>query len=85
MNFKIFTHCFGITLSTLFTTNVVMADTYNVYCANEKIEVDDRSLDQMKAARGSDTCLLSSFSYLGDATHFADKNFHGVGAECSCR
>jgi hypothetical protein len=58
---------------------------YSVYCANGKIEVDMRNLDQMKSARGSDVCQLGEFNYLSDAQSFAKKNFVGVGAKCSCR
>ena len=30
---------------------------YNVFCAEGKIEIDTRTLDEMKSARGSDTCV----------------------------
>ena len=58
---------------------------YSVYCANGKIEVDMRTPEQMKSARGSDVCQLGEFNYLSDAQSFAKKNFGGVGAKCSCR
>ena len=58
---------------------------YSVYCANGKIEVDMRTAEQMKSARGSDVCQLGEFNYLSDAQSFAKKNFGGVGAKCSCR
>lgn len=58
---------------------------YSVYCANEKIEVDSRTPQQMASARGSGTCRLQSFNYLSDAQSFAQRNFGGVGARCSCR
>lgn len=58
---------------------------YSVYCANEKIEVDSRTPQQMANARGSGTCRLQSFDYLSDAQNFAQRNFGGVGARCSCR
>jgi hypothetical protein len=58
---------------------------YSVYCANGKIEVDMRSLEQMKSARGSDVCQFGEFNYLSDAQSFAKKNFGGDGARCSCR
>ncbi|MBL8674159.1 MAG: hypothetical protein IPK81_10800 [Rhodospirillales bacterium] len=61
------------------------ASSYFVHCANNKIEVESRNLEQMKIARGSDTCQLGSFSYLSDAQSFAQKNFGGAGAKCSCR
>ncbi len=59
--------------------------TYSVYCANNRIEVDMRTLEQMKNARGSDICRLGKFNYLSDAQSFAQKNFGGVGAACSCK
>jgi hypothetical protein len=58
---------------------------YYVYCANGKIEVDSRNPEQMRSARGSDTCMLSRFNYLSDAQSFAQKNFGGPGKTCSCR
>lgn len=56
-----------------------------VYCANGKIEVDNRSLQQMLSARGSNVCQFGSFSYVSDAENFVKKNFGGVGASCACR
>ena len=44
---------------------------YSVYCANGKIEVDMRTPEQMKSARGSDVCQLGEFNYLSDAQSFA--------------
>ena len=61
------------------------AASYFVYCASEKIEVDSRSFEQMKSARGSGICQLGSFDYLSDAQSFAQKNFGGPGKKCSCR
>lgn len=58
---------------------------YSVFCANDRIEIDSRSLEQMKSARGSNLCLLGSFDYRSDAQSFAKKNFGGAGASCSCR
>ncbi|MDB5412640.1 MAG: hypothetical protein JWR10_975 [Rubritepida sp.] len=58
---------------------------YTVYCANEKIEVDSRTPQQMASARGSGTCQLQSFDYFSDAQNFARRNFGGEGARCSCR
>jgi hypothetical protein len=58
---------------------------YYVYCAGGKIEVDGRSPEQMRSARGSDVCVLSRFGYLSDAQSFAQKNFGGPGKKCSCR
>ncbi|MBX3499921.1 MAG: hypothetical protein KF889_10790 [Alphaproteobacteria bacterium] len=58
---------------------------YYVYCANNKIEVDSRDFNQMKSARGSGICQLSSFGFRSDAESFAKKNFGGPGKKCSCR
>ena len=62
-----------------------LAESYYVYCASDRIEVDSRDPDQMKTARGSGTCQLSNFSSRSDAESFAKKNFGGVGGKCSCR
>ena len=59
--------------------------TYSVYCANARIEIDMRTLEQMKSARGSSTCRLGEFDYLSDAQSFAKKNFGGEGASCACK
>jgi len=61
------------------------AESYYVYCASDRIEVDSRDPEQMKIARGSGVCQLSSFSSRSDAESFAKKNFGGVGGKCSCR
>jgi hypothetical protein len=56
---------------------------YGVYCAESRVEIDTRSLDQMVSARGSDTCRLSGFDSLSSAESFAG-NFGGEDAECTC-
>jgi len=61
------------------------AESYYVYCANNKIEVDSRDPNQMKIARGSGVCQLSSFGFRSDAESFAKKNFGGVGGKCACK
>ena len=58
---------------------------YSVYCANNKIEVDSRTSEQMRSARGSGACLLQSFNFATDARDFARRNFGGEGSRCSCR
>jgi len=78
----IFTAAFSLALCLIATVAFGDSD-YNVYCAEGKIEVDSRTLDQMKSARGSDTCLLKSFSYSSDADTFAE-SVGGKGAACSC-
>jgi hypothetical protein len=73
-------------LAYLLMPSVAQSSTkYSVYCANGKIEVDMRTPEQMKNARGSDVCQFGEFNYLSDAQSFAKKNFGGVGAKCSCR
>jgi hypothetical protein len=56
---------------------------YRVFCANGKIEVEQRTLEQQKNARGSDVCMLGEFDYLSDAEKFAEQK-GGKGAECKC-
>lgn len=59
---------------------------YYVYCANNRIEVDGRSPDQMRIARGSGVCQMGpKFGFLSDAQSFAQRNFGGAGRSCSCR
>ncbi len=62
-----------------------LAQSYFVHCANGKIEVDSRNLQQMKTARGSSVCQLGGFNFLSDAQSFAQKNFGGAGKTCSCK
>ncbi len=57
---------------------------YYVYCANGRIEVDGRSPEQMRIARGSDVCVLGSFGFLSSAQDFARQNFGGEGRPCTC-
>ena len=56
---------------------------YRVFCANGKIEVEQRTLEQEKNARGSSVCQLAEFDYLSDAEKEAEKR-GGKGAECKC-
>ena len=56
---------------------------YRVFCANGKIEVEQRTLEQEKNARGSSVCQLAEFDYLSDAEKDAEKR-GGKGAECKC-
>ncbi|MBQ7586161.1 MAG: hypothetical protein IJU40_07955 [Desulfovibrionaceae bacterium] len=57
------------------------ADKYYVYCANGKIEVDNRNPQQMKSARGSSTYMMSEFNFRSDAEKFA-KQLGGIGGSC---
>ena len=56
---------------------------YSVYCAGGKIEVEMRTLDEMKSARGSDVCLIKEFDYSSDADKEAE-SLGGKGASCKC-
>lgn len=56
---------------------------YRVFCANGKIEVEQRTLEQEKNARGSSVCVLGEFEYLSDADKEAEKR-GGKGSECKC-
>lgn len=56
---------------------------YRVFCANNKIEVEQRTLEQQKNARGSSVCVLAEFDYLSDADKDAEGR-GGKGADCKC-
>lgn len=58
---------------------------YGVYCANNRIEIDSRSFEQMRIARGSGICMFGQFSFLSDAQSFARRNNMQPGSRCSCR
>jgi hypothetical protein len=73
-----------ITVIIFASTNSYSATKYSVYCANDKIEVDSRDFDQMKSARGSNTCIVKQFDYSSDADNFA-KKLGGKGASCKCK
>ncbi|MFL6227818.1 MAG: hypothetical protein ACJ741_03455 [Pyrinomonadaceae bacterium] len=57
---------------------------YRVFCANSKVEVEQRTLDQEKNARGSSVCVLAEFDTLSDAEKYAE-NHGGKGSDCNCR
>jgi cell division protein FtsL len=57
---------------------------YRVFCANGKVEVEQRTLEQEKNARGSNVCVLAEFDYLSDAEKYAE-NHGGKGSDCNCR
>jgi hypothetical protein len=68
----------------IITRGPLMSETkYTVYCAEGHIEVEMRTLDEMKSARGSNTCVKGSFDYLSDAEKLAE-SLGGKGADCSC-
>ena len=56
---------------------------YRVFCANSKIEVEQRTLEQQKNARGSSVCMLAEFDTLSDAEKYAEGQ-GGKGADCKC-
>jgi len=57
---------------------------YTVYCANDHIAVSFWDLEQMKVRNGSDVCQFQSYTSYSSALNFAQKNFGGEGADCSC-
>ena len=63
--------------------NLGVDSKYRVFCANAKIEVEQRTLEQQKNARGSSVCVLGEFDYLSDAEKDAEQK-GGKGAECKC-
>jgi hypothetical protein len=68
----------------IITRGPLMSETkYTVYCAEGHIEVEMRTLDEMKSARGSNTCVKGSFDYASDADKLAE-SLGGKGADCSC-
>ena len=58
-------------------------ESYGVFCASGRIEVDARSADQMQSQRSA--CQFARFPTRSDAETFARRNFGGIGATCSCR
>jgi hypothetical protein len=57
---------------------------YRVFCANGKVEVEQRTLEQEKNARGSNVCVMAEFDTLSDAEKYAE-NHGGKGSDCNCR
>jgi hypothetical protein len=57
---------------------------YRVFCANRKVEVEQRTLEQEKNARGSNVCVLAEFDTLSDAEKYAEDH-GGKGSDCNCR
>lgn len=56
---------------------------YRVFCANGKLEVEQRTVEQEKNARGSNVCMLAEFDTLSDAEKYAE-NHGGKGSDCKC-
>ncbi len=63
--------------------NVAEDSKYRVFCANNKVEVEQRTFEQEKNARGSNVCQLAEFDYLSDAEKYAE-NHGGKGSDCKC-
>jgi len=72
---------FGV--PTLAPKNMPGDSKYRVFCANNKIEVEQRTLEQEKNARGSNVCQLAEFDYASDADKYAE-NHGGKGSDCKC-
>ena len=73
----------GFALPTLAPKNPSQDIKYRVFCANNKLEVEQRTLEQEKNARGSNVCLLAEFDYVSDADKYAE-NHGGKGSDCKC-
>src|SRR5262245_60970788 len=69
-----------IALQGISTAAVAQAESYGVFCAGGRIEIDSRSEEQMRTQRGA--CQLGRFSSRSDAEGFARRNFGQVGASC---
>ena len=78
----------GLTaLATLAPASALATTTY-VYCINDRIEVDQRNMSQMKSDRGHSTiCIIGpTFDFTPDATRWVETNLRSkVGGQCSCR
>ena len=57
---------------------------YRVFCADNKVEVEQRTMEQEKSARGSNVCMMAEFDYASDAEKYAE-NHGGKGSACSCQ
>src|SRR3982751_3166046 len=56
---------------------------YRVFCADNKVEVEQRTVEQEKSARGSNVCMMAEFDYASDAETYAEHH-GGKGSECRC-
>ena len=72
--------CALLVFASAFSSQALAAK-YTIYCANGKIEVDMRDLNQMLSARGKNTHAIKTFDYKTDADKFA-ASLGGVGASC---
>lgn len=55
-----------------------------VYCVDDRIEVSFSDIDQMKVQRDPNVCQFQSYTSYSSALNFAQQNFGGQGADCSC-
>ena len=74
----IFALCSAFSLCALTASAATSKQFFGVYCANGKTEVDMRSLDQMKSARGGNVYLMQSYTSKMDADKFAKQ----IGNSC---
>ena len=70
-------------METLSPGNLHADSKYRVFCANNKVEVEQRTLEQEKNARGSNVCQLAEFDYASDADKYAEDH-GGKGSDCKC-
>ena len=59
-------------------------DPFKVYCAQDKITVDQRTFTEMKKTHGQNVCAFGEFETAAQASAYGAK-FGGDGAKCSCR
>lgn len=72
--------CAGLTSAAM--AGPTPAAKYTVYCTRGKIEVDMRTPDQMRSARGNgNTYPIKTYDHLSDANKHA-QSMGGVGAPC---
>jgi len=71
------------TVLAVLTPAAALAD-YYAYCVRGRIQVDQRSPEEMRRNLGA--CPMSQgFSTRSSAESFARRNFGGIGGSCSCR
>ncbi len=68
-------------LFSLIVSGEAFAEKFSVFCANGKIEVDSRTLQQMIRDRGRNVYAMVTYDYRMDANEFA-KKMGGIGAKC---
>jgi len=77
----------GLTILATCIPSAAMATTY-VYCRNDRIVVDTRSLSQMKSGRDDSTiCIIGpTFDFGPDAIRWVETNLRKKpGDSCSCK